>query len=244
MRGFFVGIGDFFSSFRWWRRTAGPMKRTLLPALVVWVTLFIGVVAFAIAMPTIVPAVTPFANEWSEPWQSILRIGIGLGLIAAVIFFAIRVYSSVTQLVSEVAYGRLRLAVREQLGSTHSVRRVGVAKHVGGAVADVARGVPVAAVTFGLSFIPVVGVVASWLTGAMMGGRGMGRSMVEPNLDVTLPDEQRDALLRTHSARLTGFGFAAQLAMIIPIVGILAMPTVVAGGAALSEKIKRADPPA
>lgn len=232
MRQFVAGFADFAGSFRWFRATPAAMRRALLPSVIVWVILFSTVVVFIIFLPTIIVAITPFLNDWPDFWQIAVRVGGALGLLAAVVFLVTRLYRGLTTIVGDVFYQRLRATVSAQLGHNVVARRTSIAHQVAGAAGDVVRGVPLAAVFFGLSLIPIVGVVLSWTTAAVISGRRLGRELVEPSLG---PDSE--AILEANRNRIAGFGVAANLAMLIPFAGAVAMPTAVAGGAALAARI-------
>ena len=210
------------------------MRRALLPAVVVWIILDAIVVTVAVLMPTIIVSITPFANDWDATWAIIFRVGAALGLLAAVLFIATRMYRSLTIVVAEHAYVRLRRAVAVHTQSTLELRRISATSQVANALLGLVTGIPLALVVFLLSLIPVVGFVLSWTVAAVMSGRDFGEELMKPS--VTDP-----ALLAANRARISGFGIAANLAILIPFAGMLVMPVAVAGATALATKITPGD---
>ncbi|MGF3053718.1 EI24 domain-containing protein [Microbacterium sp. YY-03] len=230
MRDFIRGVRDFLGSFAWFRRTPKQMRNALISAVLVWLLLAAAVITFAVFLPTIIIAITPFADEWNPAWATIFRVGAALGMLAAVLYLATRVYRSLTVIVAEHSYVRLRRAVAAHASSSLEPQRVKVSSQVGNTLFDLVTGLPLAIVVFLLSLIPIVGVVLSWTVAAVMSGREFGEELIKPSLtDETVMKENR--------SRIAGFGIAANLTILIPFVGMLAMPVAVAGATALATKI-------
>lgn len=230
MRDFFRGVRDFAGSFAWFRRTPTQMRSALLSAVFVWLIVAAAVITFTVFLPTIIIAITPFANEWNPTWATIFRVGAALGLFAAVLYLATKLYRSLVVIIGELAYVKLRRAVAAHVSSGLEPRRESTTRMLGTAVIGVFTGIPLAIVVFLLSLIPVVGFVLGWIVAAVAAGRDFGRDLVAP----TLNDE---AALAANRSRITGFGIAANLTILIPFVGMMAMPVAVAGGTALATRI-------
>lgn len=206
------------------------MRGALLSAVLVWGILAVVVIAFAAFLPTLIIAITPFADDWNPTWATIFRVGAALGLLGAVLYLMIKLYRSLVVIVGEGSYVRLRRAVALHATSSLEPRRENRARMVGNALLGVFTGIPLAIALFLLSLIPFVGFILSWIVAAVAAGREFGEDLVAPTL-------QDEATVKANRTRIAGFGIAANLAILIPFVGMLAMPVAVAGATALATRI-------
>lgn len=206
------------------------MRNALLSAVIVWIILAAAVITFAVFLPSIIVAITPFADNWHATWATIFRVGAALGLLAAVLYLATKLFRSLAVVVGEHSYVRLRRAVAHHANSGLEPRRANTARMLGSSLLGLITGIPLAIIVFLLSLIPVVGFILSWILAAVAAGREFGEDLVSP----TLHDE---AMIAANRIRIAGFGIAANLTILIPIVGMLAMPVAVAGATALATRI-------
>ncbi len=224
------GIADFGDSFAWFRRTPKAMQTALIPAAVVWVVLAAAVVAFLVYLPQIAIAVTPFANDWNAIWAAVFRVGVSFGLFGAVIYLSTRLYRGLVATVGEFAYVRLRRAVAEHAHSKLQPRRESTSRLFASTILGFFTGIPLAIAVLLLSLIPVVGFVLGRIVAAVAAGRELGEDLVRS----TVSD---DTVIAANRARITGFGIAANLTILIPFAGVVAMPVAVAGATALATNL-------
>ncbi|GAA1961152.1 EI24 domain-containing protein [Agromyces allii] len=235
---FLLGVRTLLRGFGFWRRQPGAMLLGLVPAAIVWVVVLIGLVALGVSLPSITVWATPFAAGWVEPWASLTRTAIGALLLGGAIVLAAVTFTGLTLLVGDPFYERIWLAVEQDLGGEPTGRGIGFWRSAGDAVAFIALGVLVS-IGVGLSgFIPVIGGVLAPVLGVVLSGRLLAWELTGRAFESRgIPADERRALLRSHRARLLGFGVATQLCFMVPLGAVFTMPAAVAGATMLARGV-------
>ncbi|ANJ28726.1 hypothetical protein ATC03_04885 [Agromyces aureus] len=212
----------------------------LVPAAIVWVVVLIGLVALGVSLPSITVWATPFAAGWVEPWASLTRTAIGALMLGGAIVLAAVTFTGLTLLVGDPFYERIWLAVEHDLGGEPPENGAGIGfwRSAGDAVAFIALGVLVS-IGVGLSgLVPLIGGVLAPVLGVVLSGRLLAWELTGRAFESRgISSGERRALLRSHRARLLGFGVATQLCFMVPLGAIFTMPAAVAGATMLARGV-------
>ena len=235
---FFRGVADLGRGFAFWGRLPGAMALGLIPAAIVGILLLAGIITLVVFLGDIVTALTGFADGWSDLAASLVRFGIGAGILGGAIVLAVVSFTALTLLVGDPFYERIWRAVEVHLGDAPPESDYGFWRSVGDSVGLILRGLLAAIVAGLIGLIPLVGtalgaVVAAFLTGWLLADELTSRAFVARGLDAVA---RRD-LRRTDRARVLGFGVATQLCFLVPLGAVIAMPAAVAGSTVLARTL-------
>ena len=120
--------------------------------------LFVGVLVVLLAeIGPMVRAVTPFANDWGPDAAGVLRVLVGIALIAGAILLMVISFTSLTLALGSPLYDKISESVEAEFGDVpvlaEPVSR-GVRRAVRQALALIAFSAPVAVLLFLAGFIP------------------------------------------------------------------------------------------
>ncbi|SCY57679.1 CysZ protein [Microbacterium sp. LKL04] len=235
---FFRGVGDLGRGFGFWGRLPGRMALGLIPAAIVGLLLLAGIITLIVFLRDIVTAVTGFADGWSDVAASLVRFGIGAGILGGAIVLAVVSFTALTLLVGDPFYERIWRSVEEHLGDAPVESDYGFWRSIGDSIGLILRGLLAAIVAGLIGLIPLVGtvlgaVVAAFLTGWLLADELTSRALAARGWDAAA----RRALRKGNRARVLGFGVATQLCFLIPLGAVVAMPAAVAGSTVLSRTL-------
>lgn len=243
VREFITGASFLAGGFRNWPRRPGMMALGLVPAAIVGVVLLAGLIGLGMALPGITDAITPFADGWPGLWATVIRLAVGTALLGAALVVVAVSFTALTLIVGEPFYGRIWRSVERDLdagsvGGTEIDVDYGFWRSVADGVRLVARGIAGAFVALLIGLIPVAGsvlgaVFAVAFTGWLLADELSSRALTARGLD----HPARTAILRTHRARMLGFGVATQLCFMVPLGAVVTMPAAVAGATALARSV-------
>jgi CysZ protein len=242
VRDFVTGVGLLGRGFGMYARSPALMVFGMLPALIAFVILATAYLALILFIGDIAPAVTWFAGSWPTGWRDVVRVvaaiavlGLG-GLLAVVMYVGLTLtigdpwYEKISERVDAAAGGVVGAVAlpwwRELRRSFSESVRLLVLSAVIGSVLFVAEFLPVV----GQSVVPVIGAaVGGWalaieLTGVAFARRGMNLA-------------QRRRVLRGRRWLTLGFGMAAFVFFLVPLVGVVLMPAAVAGATLLTRQV-------
>ena len=224
--------------FGYWRRRPGLMGLGLIPAAIVALLFLAGLVALGIALPDITVSITPFADGWPGIWATVIRITVGTALVGAALVLVAVSFTALTLSVGEPFYERIWRAVEDDLGEVQLDGDFGFWRSVRDGLGLVLRGGGVALLAALLGFVPVAGgilgtVIGVTLTGWLLADELSSRALSARGLD----HAARRRLMRSHRARVLGFGVATQLCFLIPLGAVATMPAAVAGSTALARSL-------
>lgn len=243
MTEFFRGVGDFFSSFRWWRRESGVMLLGLVPAVIAGLIVAAVLVGLVIAVPPLVSTLTPFAEGWDAFWRDALRLAIMIAIFVGAVFLAISTFVALTLAIGDPFYEKIWARVEAADGGPVPDADYSFWRGVGDALSLLVRGLGASIVAGLVGFIPVVGVVLGPVVGALLTGRVLSDELTSRALSHRgLDRAARRALTRPASARMRGFGAAAYALMLVPALSIVVMPTAVAGSTVIARRLVGAAP--
>jgi CysZ protein len=244
MREFIDGIRMLGRGLALWRRIPGTMALGLVPAAIVGIFLFAGLVALSFQLPHLAEFVTPFADGWPGIWAGVVRVAVGTAILGAALVLIAISFTALTLLIGEPFYDRIWRAAERELGDEVPDTHYGFWRAVGDGVSFVARGIAIAIAAGLIGIIPAVGGVIGTVAGVLMTGWLLADELSSRALSARGIDRRtRRALLSAHRARTLGFGVATQLCFFMPLGAVLIMPAAVAGSTALARSLVAADDP-
>ncbi|MET0828144.1 MAG: EI24 domain-containing protein, partial [Microbacterium sp.] len=207
MREFVRGMALLGRGFGYWRRRPGLMVLGLIPAAIVGILLLAGIVALAAALPGITVAITPFADGWPGLWATVFRATLGTAMVGAAVVLVAVSFTALTLIIGEPFYERIWRSVERDLGDADIDAGYGFWRSVRDGILLFVRGVAIAVLAALMGLIPVVGgvlatVFAVALTGWLVADELSSRALTARGIDY----EDRRRLMRSHRARVLGFG--------------------------------------
>jgi CysZ protein len=250
MRDLRVGFGYVMKGQRWVGRHGRWFGFGLLPGLVTLVLYAGALVGLAYGADDLTAWATPFADDWSSPWQGLVRGFLTALVFAFGLFLAVITFTAVTLLVGQPFYESLSEAVDR--GEGGDVPRSGLPlwRELWVSARDSLRVLVRVAfygvLLFALGFIPVVGQTVVPVLGVCVSGYFLAEELTAVALQrrgVAL--KERLALLRGRRMLTLGFGVPLALSYLVPFVAVFLMPGAVAGATLLVRDLTApADPDA
>jgi CysZ protein len=241
-REFAAGFGLLAQGFGFWRVRPRAMALGLVPAAVAFVLLAAALVALGVQLPWLVDWATPFADTWDSFWQDLLRITLGVVVLAGAGLLAAVTFTALTLVIGDPFYERIWRAVEQELGGPVPDEGAGFWRAVADALQLIGLGVVFAALAGLVGLIPVVGTVLGAVLGVVLTGRLLARELTGRAFEARgLTLERRRALLRSRRWRVLGFGVATQLCFLVPLGAVATMPAAVAGSTVLARQLLDAD---
>ncbi|MCL2455017.1 MAG: EI24 domain-containing protein [Micrococcales bacterium] len=237
-----AGLGALRRGLTLWRTSPRLMLLGAAPALIVSLVFLALFVTLLLSLPTLTATLTPFADGWAPFWRGSTRVGVGIALTVLVAWAMVAWYAAITLMVGSPFYERIADHVERSLGGPPAGRRegwwAGMVRQSGESLRLAVGGALIAACLFLVGLVPVIGTASVLVVGALLGGRLLvtqltGRALDARGFDLT----QRKALLRARRTRTTVFGAAAYLLLLVPVVSVVAMPSVVAGATVLARDL-------
>lgn len=246
VRGFFGGVALLGRGFGTWAASPRLMLLGAIPALIVGLLYIAVVVALVINIVSLAAWVTPFANNWAEAWRFTVRIVAASALLVFATLILVLTYVAVTLAVGDPFYERISRDVENRLGDAPADSPEAFWPSVVRGIRNGLRLVLLTALTALLlllvGFIPVVGQIAAPVLGALFGGWFLTIELTGFAFDarrVSLRERRRMLGMRRSAA--LGFGVAAYLLFLIPLVTVIAMPAAVAGATLLARNVLPVD---
>jgi CysZ protein len=238
MREFLTGVRMLGRGLALWRRIPGTMALGLVPAAIVGIVLFAGLIALSLQLPSLAELVTPFADGWPGLWAGVLRVAVGTAMLGTALVLIAISFTALTLLIGEPFYDRIWRAAEREFGDAPSDAPYGFWHSVGDGVSFVVRGILIAIAAGLLGVIPVVGGFAGAVGGILLTGWLLADELSSRALSARGVDRAtRRALLGGNRARTLGFGVATQLCFFIPLGAVLIMPAAVAGSTVLARSL-------
>lgn len=247
IREFFAGAGMLFRGFSLWRTAPGTMAIGLIPAAIVAAAMLVAFVALLLTLDALALAITPFADGWEEPWRSLVRAGVSVALVVALVLLTVTTFTALTLAVGDPFFERIWLKVEDREGGFVRADDGGFWRSMGHGIASALRLlVPtllVGILVFAIGLVPVAGGILAAVVGALSGGWFLARELIARPLDGRgLDPRMQKALRRSGRARISGFGTATYLMFLVPLGAIIAMPAAVAGSTLLARELLGSTP--
>ncbi|WP_229787849.1 EI24 domain-containing protein [Actinokineospora fastidiosa] len=242
VREFGVGVGLLARGFRLVLSSGSMLLKGAVPALLSSLVLFGGLVALAVNLGDLVSWMTPFADGWSQTWQTILRIGVGISVAVLAVAVSVLVFGALTLIIGGPFYESIAEQVEDtELGGVPSAQQVGWGRSawigVRDAVLLIARIVLWGIVLFALGFVPVVGQVVVPVLAVLVGAWLLAVELTAiPFVRRGQGLKERRRALKGRRAMTLGFGTPVYLLCLIPLAALVVFPAAMAGGTLLAHR--------
>ncbi|MGI5399287.1 EI24 domain-containing protein [Streptomyces sp. CA-135486] len=234
MRDLGVGFGYLVKGQRWVAGHGRWFGFGLLPGLVTLVLYAAALLSLAYGADDLAGWATPFADDWSSPWQGLVRGSLTVLVFAFGLFLAVITFTAVTLLVGQPFYESLSEQVDRSEGGEVPESGLPLWRELWISARDslrvVLRVVLYGVLLFALGFIPVVGQTVVPALGFCVSGFFLAEELTAVALQrrgVEL--KERLGLLRGRRMLTLGFGIPLTLAFLVPFVAVFLMPGAVAG---------------
>ncbi|KAA1426247.1 EI24 domain-containing protein [Nocardioides antri] len=236
--GFAHGAGFLLRGLRMWRQRPGLMLLGMVPAVLVLVLLVGLFIAIVLLADDLIGWATPFADDWSDLWRNVLRVGLYVAVILGSLFLSVVTFTGLTLAVGDPFYEKIWKETELMLGGEVPERGVGWLRGAVDGLGLVALGVATTALVFVIGLVPVIGPVVGPVLGVMIAGRLLAGELVSRGLEARGMDRAaQKALLADHGSTMLGFGAVVQLCFLIPFGAILMMPAAVVGSTMLAREV-------
>jgi CysZ protein len=235
--GFAHGAGFLFRGFKMWRQRPGLMLLGLVPALVVLVVLIGLLVTLVLVADDLIDWATPFADDWSDLWQGVLRIGLYAAVILGSMFLAVVTFTGLTLAVGDPFYEKIWKETELMLGGEVPDKGVGWLRGARDGIGLILLGIATTVAVFVTGLVPVVGPIIGPVIGLVVAGRLLAGELVSRPLEARGMDRAaQKQLLADHRSAMLGFGVVVQVCFFIPFGGVLMMPAAVVGSTMLARE--------
>ena len=236
--GFAHGAGFLFRGLKMWRQRPGLMLLGLVPALLVLVVLLGLLVTVVLLADDLIDWATPFADDWSDLWQGVLRIGLYVAVIIGSLFLSVVTFTGLTLAVGDPFYEKIWKETELMLGGDVPEKGVGWLRGARDGIGLILLGVATTVLVFAVGLVPVVGPIIGPLLGVTIAGRLLAGELVSRGLEARGMDRAaQKALLADHGRTMLGFGVVVQLCFLIPFGAVLMMPAAVVGSTMLAREV-------
>lgn len=236
--GFTHGAGFLFRGLKMWRQRPGLMLLGIVPALVVLVILLGLLVTVVLLADDLIDWATPFADDWSELWQGLLRVGLYVAVIIGSLFLSVVTFTGLTLAVGDPFYEKIWKETELMLGGVVPEKGVGWLRGARDGVGLVLLGIATTILVFVVGLVPVIGPVVGPVLGITIAGRLLAGELVSRALEARGMDRAaQKALLADHRSTMLGFGVSVQLCFLVPFGAVLMMPAAVVGSTMLAREV-------
>jgi CysZ protein len=239
---FFAGMGFFFRGLGMYARSPRLMLLGLIPAALTGLLLVGALVLLVFFVDDLTAFVTPFADNWAGGVRDTARLLIGIAMVGAWILFSVLLFAELTLLVGQPFYEAISKSVDDKLGGVPGEINVSFWKTLPRTIVDNVRLVLITAVLAAASFVvgvvPVVGEAAAPVLAAMVGGWALALELSSVPFERRgLRFRDRRKMLSDRRAMALGFGIPTFLCFLFPPLAVLTMPAAVAGATLLSRRL-------
>ncbi|WP_418956893.1 EI24 domain-containing protein [Streptomyces tritici] len=249
MREFGVGFRHLVNGQKWVLRHGRWFGFGLLPGLVTLVLYAGALVGLGYGADDLTAWATPFADDWTSPWQSILR-GVLTGLVFAFgLFLAVITFTAVTLLVGQPFYESLSEAVDRSEGGEVPESGLPLWRELWISARDSLR-ILVRVAFYGVllfvcGFVPVLGQTVVPVIGFCVSGFFLAQELTSVALQRRgIELEDRLPMLRARRKTALGFGVPLVLSFLVPFVAVFLMPGAVAGATLFARELTGPEPDA
>lgn len=214
-----------------------------LPPLVTSL-IFVGVLVLLVTQADVVVGwLTPFADSWDAEVRGIVRVLVGLALIAGSILLMVITFTALTLTLGGPLYDKISESVEAEFGPVPQPREESRVSSTGRSISQSIRLVAISALValalFGSGFIPVVGQSVVPALSVSFGGWMLCLELVGSAFErrglIRLAD--RRAAMRRHRGRVLAFGVPTFLLLAIPFAGVVVFPVATAAGTLLARQL-------
>jgi CysZ protein len=241
-RDFVTGIGLLARGIAMYARSPGLLVLGLLPALIAFLLLLVGlgVVIYFIGPES--RALTWFADGWPSVGRDLIRALAEVAIVGVFLLLAFVLYAGLTLAIGDPFYEKISERVETRLGGLPDPVSLPWWKEVRRSLGEALRLLVFSAVVgillFVIGLLPVVGQVVAPVIGGLVGGWALAVELTGiPFARRGLGLRQRRRMLRERRWLALGFGVSVFVCFLIPLGAILVMPAAVAGATLLTRHV-------
>lgn len=222
-----------------WRTHPRIMLVGAIPVAIVAVIYTIALVWWLMNLSTTVDVLLPFINDWPSPWRTIGTVVATLALIAIGGVAVVFTFSAVVLFIAGPFLDHISSRIERELGGVnHPGPNTSFFGDLGRAIVDslrlIALGLMVSLLVFVCGLVPIVGTIAGWCLGAIIGGFALALEFTgTPAAARGIRFRQRRRMLREHRARTIGFGALTYVIFLLPLGAVIAAPAAAVGATLL-----------
>lgn len=235
MRSFFSGMGYLGRGLRLWITSPRLMLLGAIPAVVVGALYATGIALVALNLDAIAAWATPFAQGWTEPWRTDMRVLGSVAVIGGVVLLAVFTFAAVTLAVGDPFYERIWRATEKSFASDPGEDGMPWWRSVLGGLRLFITTALLGLLLFAGGLIPIIGQTVVPVLGAFVGGWFLAVELSGFAFDsrgIDLAGRRR--MLAARRSRTLGFGVLTYLLFLVPFAAIVIMPAAVAGATMLA----------
>lgn len=226
-----------------WRTRPRLMLLGVLPALLVLLLLGGALVALLLRADDLAGWATPFADDWSGPVRTAVRVGLAIALLLAAGFLAMVTFTAVVLAVGDPFYEHIWRQAETALGGEVPEGGVGWWRSLRDSAVLLLVGLATGLLVLVLGLLPVVGALVGAVLGVLVAGRLLAGELLARPLEARGMDRHaRRRMLADHRAEVLGFGVATQLCFLVPLGAVLVMPAAVVGATGLARDLLAESP--
>ncbi|MFH8724413.1 EI24 domain-containing protein [Streptomyces termitum] len=243
MRDFGVGFGHLIQGQKWVARHGRRFGFGLLPGLLTFVLYLGALTGLGFGADDLAAWATPFADDWSSPWQGLLRTGLTALVFVLGLFLAVITFTAVTLLVGQPFYESLSEDVDRDRGGEVPESGLPLWRDLWISARDsvrvLLRVLLYGVLLFAAGFIPVAGQTVVPVLGFCVSGFFLAEELTAVALQRRgVEFKERLALLRGRRGAALGFGVPLTLAFLVPFVAVFLMPGAVAGATLMARDLR------
>ncbi len=221
-----------------WRQRPGLMLLGIVPALLVLVVLVGLLITVVLVADDLIDWATPFADDWSDLWQGVLRIGLYAAVIVGSLFLSVVTFTGLTLAVGDPFYEKIWKETERMLGGVVPEKGVGWLRGARDGLGLILLGIATTVLVFVIGLVPIVGPILGPIIGISIAGRLLAGELVSRAFEARGMDRAaQKALLADHGPTMLGFGVVVQLCFFIPFGAVFMMPAAVVGSTMLAREV-------
>lgn len=247
-------VGEFVSGVGLLARGLSMMARRpklfilgAIPPLITSILFVVGLIALISNAEALMAWATPFADRWADGVANVMRIVIGLGLIAGAVLVMVISFSTVTLALGFPLYDKISELVESELGDPPAPRDepvlTGAVRSVRQSLALISVSLIGTIVLFFAGLIPLLGQVAIPVVSATFGGWMLGIELIGAPFErrglLTIAD--RRTRMQRQRFKVLGFAIPSFMLLAIPFVSVVVFPIATAAGTILARDLIATD---
>ena len=235
------GAGYLWRGLRTYLGTPGIRLTGMVPVLLVGALFWAALVLLVVFIDQVVAWATPFADTWSESGRVAVRAVVGLAVLGLYVALVVLTFAALANLVGQPFYERIVDRVEAGLGGRGPGPAAAERPWWRTLPAATLESIALLALTllcslpvFLVGLVPVVGQAAALVAGALVSGFFLAIELLGIPLERRgLGPVERFRWAWRHRDLTIGFGVAAFLLFLVPLMNVVAMPAAVVGGTLL-----------
>jgi CysZ protein len=232
------GAGYLALGLRTYLGTSGIRLLGVIPVLIVGALFWAALALLVVFLDELTVLATPFADTWSDTGRLVVRTLVGMALLGGYVALVVITFATLATLVGQPFYERICDRVERRLGAPPPLTGAGWWRTLPRATLEslglLALTLLCAVPVFLLGVLPLVGQTVAPVVGAVVSGFFLAIELLAIPLQrrgLTLAERLR--WVWGHREVAVGFGVAAFLLFLVPLMNVLAMPAAVVGGTLL-----------